>query len=95
MAMLDRAQALERGERRVAGCFKQGLDAGEFRRPPGQPRTDRLQRLVRRAGGFHHGIEIRRVQMARNETECFERLQQRRQHSDDVVYHGLAHRALP
>jgi hypothetical protein len=33
--------------------------------------------------------------MASDETEGFERLQQRRQHGHDVVYHGLAHRLSP
>ena len=61
----------------------------------GQARKDRLQRLIRRAGGFHHAAEIRRIEMARDEAECFERLQQWRQHGHDVVHHGLAHRARP
>jgi hypothetical protein len=67
----------------------------ELVRPISQPRTDGLQRLIRRAGGFHDSIELRRVQMTGDETEGFERLQQGRQHRHDVVHHGLAHRARP
>jgi hypothetical protein len=32
--------------------------------------------------------------MARDEAECFQRLQQGRQHGHDVIHHGLAHCAL-
>ncbi len=95
IAMLYRAQSLERGDRRIACGRKRRAQMCEFLRPIGQPRTDSLQRLIRRAGGFHDLIERRRVQMARDEAERFERLQQGRQHGHDVVHHGLAHRALP
>ena len=63
--------------------------------PISQPRTDGLQRLVRLACGFHDRIEIRRVQVACDEAERFERLQQWRQHGHDVVHHGLAHGTSP
>jgi len=38
-------------------------------------------------------VEIRRIEMTRNEAERFQRLQQRRQHGHDVVNHSLAHRS--
>ena len=49
---------------------------------------------LRLAGCLHHPAEIRRVQVSRDKAEAFERLQQRRQHGDDVVHHGLAHCAI-
>ena len=53
----------------------------------------RPQHLIRRPGGVHDPPEIRRVEMARDKAERFQRLQQRRQHGHDVVHHGLTHRA--
>ena len=70
------------------------LDVCEWPRPVGKARPHRLQRLVRRAGGIHHRVEIRRVEMTGDKPERVERLQQRGQHRHDVVHHGLAHRGL-
>ena len=81
-------------QRGIAGSFERVPYACEFLGPIGQPRTDGLQRLIRRAGGFHDRIKIRWIEMARDEAECFQRLQQGPQHGHDVVHHGLAHRAL-
>ena len=67
MAIMHHAQAAECGERRVACGFQRGPDAGKFLRPVGEPPAHRLQRLIRRAGGLHHAVEIRRMQMARDE----------------------------
>jgi hypothetical protein len=63
-------------------------------RPRRKPRPDRAQRLLGLAGGLHDAAEVGRIQMPRDEAERFQRLQQGRQHGDDVVHHGLAHRAL-
>ena len=94
IAMLDCAQSSERRKRSVCSRLERILYAREGLRPIDQPRTNGLQGLVRRAGRLHDTIEIRRIQMARNEPERFERLQQRWQNGDDVVHHGLAHRAI-
>ena len=95
VAVLDRAQALIRGQRRVAGGIERGLDAGELLRPIRQPGTNGAQCLIRCTGGLHHRLEIRRIEMAPDKAERFERLQQRRQHGHDVVHHGLTHRWRP
>ena len=95
MAIMHHAQAAECGERRVARGFKRGSDGGKFLGPVGKPLAHRLQRLIRRAGGLHHAVEIRRVKMARDKGQRFQRLQQRWQHGHDVVHHGLTHRRLP
>ena len=94
MAVLHRAQAVEGGERRVAGRIERRADVGKFFRPIRHSRAHRLQRLVRLACGLHHAAELRWVKVAGNEAERFQRLQQRRQHGHDVVHHGLAHRRL-
>ena len=47
----------------------------EFFRPACQPRKLGLQRLVRRTGRVHDAPEIRRIEMACDEAERFERLQ--------------------
>jgi hypothetical protein len=95
VAVLYRAQSLEGRKHLVACGFERGLYACEFFGPISQPWTDGLQRLIRRAGGYHDRLEIRRIEMPRDETKRFERLQQRRQHGHDVVHHGLAHRKPP
>ena len=94
IAVLDRAQALERRQRRIACRLERCLQVAEFSGPAGQPRPHRAQRLVGQAGGFHDRAKIRRVEVAGDEAERFQRLQQRRQHGHDVVHHGLAHRVL-
>jgi len=85
---MHRTQAVERSQRRVARGFERGPDASKFLGPAGHALTHRLQRLIRRAGGLHYAVEIRRIEMARHEGERFQRLQQRRQHGHDVVHHG-------
>ena len=52
-------------------------------------------RLLRCADGFHDLVEIGRMQMARDEGERFQRVEQWRQHGHDVVHHGFAHRLVP
>ena len=92
LAALHDAQGLECSEHCIACRFQRRLDVSEIRRPLLKPRPNGAQGRVRLACRVHHAVEIRRVQVARDEAERFERLQQRRQHGHDVVHHGLTHR---
>src|SRR3954468_5907063 len=93
MAVLYDAQGFERGECRIARRFERRPDVSEIRRPLLQPRPNGAQGCVRLACRYHHAVEIRRIQVARDEAERFERLQQWRQDRHDVVHHSLTHRA--
>jgi hypothetical protein len=95
VALLYRAQSGESRQCGIARGLQRSAQMRKFLGPLVEPRTDRGQCLIRRARGFHDGPEIRRVEMARDETERFKRLQQRRQRGHDVIHHGLAHRKLP
>ena len=94
MAALHDTQGFECGKRRVARRLQRGLDRGERLGPLLEPRPLGAQGFIRLSDGLHHAVEIRGIEVARNEAERFQRLQQRRQHGHDVVHHGLTHRTL-
>jgi hypothetical protein len=91
---LHDTQRFECHKRRVARRLQRGLDAGELLGPLFEPRPAGAQGFIRLSNGLHHAVEIRRIEVARDEAQGFQRLKQRRQHSHDVVHHGLAHRTL-
>ena len=95
MAALHDTQGFECGKRRVARRLQRGLDRGERLGPLLEPRPHDAQGFIRLSDGLHHAVEIRRIEVARDEAEGFQRLQQRRQHGHDVVHHSLTHRRAP
>ena len=80
----SRAQTLECRERGIAGRGEGPAHLGERIRPMLHLRTRGAQRIIRRAGRMHHGLEIRRVQVAGDERERLEAAEQWPQQGDEV-----------
>ena len=91
IAKLHGAQTVERRKHIIACTLQPSLNVCELLRPAGQPGTRYFQGFIRLTRGFHDLIEIGRIQMSRDEAERFKRLQQRRQHGNDIIQNGLAH----